>query len=180
MKICTPLTQETISQLRAGDRVTISGMVLGARDAAHKKLTELLSSGSKLPCEFRNQIIYYVGPSPARPGQATGSAGPTTSARMDAYTPVLLQAGLRGMLGKGQRSEEIVNACVKYKAVYFGAIGGIGALLSEKITKARVIAYKELGTEALWKFEFNDFPAVVINDIYGADWYRKHSKKRNL
>jgi len=175
MKISTPLTREIVSGLHAGDRVSISGRVLGARDAAHKKLAELLASGKGLPCELHGQVIYYVGPTPPRPGQAIGSAGPTTSSRMDEYTPALLEAGLRGTLGKGQRSERVVQACVKYQAVYFAAIGGIGAFLSRRITSARVIAYKELGTEALWEFQFDDFPAIVINDIYGEDWYRSQA-----
>ncbi len=173
IKINTPIDEKIISQLHAGDRVLINGILFGARDAAHKKLTKLIQRGEKLPFDINGQIIYYVGPTPPRPGEVIGSAGPTTSYRMDPYTPALLSAGLKGMLGKGARSEEVVEAIAKYKAVYFGAIGGIGALLSQKIIKAEVIAYKELGPEALWKFEVKDFPAIVINDIYGRDWYKE-------
>ena len=173
IKINPPLNEEIISQLHAGDRVLINGVLFGARDAVHKELAKLIQKGERLPFDIDGQIIYYVGPTPSRPGEVIGSAGPTTSYRMDPYTPALLSKGLKGMLGKGARSEEVVDAIAKYKAVYLGAIGGIGALLSQKIIKAEVIAYKELGPEALWKFEVKDFPAIVINDIYGGDWYKE-------
>ena len=177
IRVNTPINEETISMLHAGDSVLINGVLFGARDAAHKKLAELIQKGEKLPFDINRQIIYYVGPTPSPPGKVIGSAGPTTSYRMDTYTPALLSAGLKGMLGKGPRSKEVAEKIAKYKAVYFGAIGGIGALLSQKIISAEVIAYKELGAEALWKFEVRDFPAIVINDIYGGDWYRQISKK---
>jgi fumarate hydratase subunit beta len=173
IKINAPLTEKVIAQLHAGDRVLINGVLFGARDAVHKELAKLIQKGERLPFDTDGQIIYYVGPTPSRPGEVIGSAGPTTSYRMDPYTPALLSKGLKGMLGKGARSEEVVDAIAKYKAVYLGAIGGIGALLSQKIIKAEVIAYKELGPEALWKFEVKDFPALVINDIYGRDWYKE-------
>ena len=171
IKISAPLTKNVISELHAGDRVLINGVLFGARDAVHKKLAELVQKGAELPFDISGQIIYYVGPTPARPGEVIGSAGPTTGYRMDHYTPALLSAGLKGMLGKGCRSKEVVEKIAKYKAVYFGAVGGLGALLSQKIKKAEVAAYEELGPEALWKFEVEDFPAVVVNDIYGRDWY---------
>ena len=173
IKISAPIDEGTISQLHAGDRVLINGILFGARDAAHRELAKLIQRGEKLPFEINGQIIYYVGPTPPRPGEVIGSAGPTTSYRMDPYTPALLSAGLKGMLGKGPRSKEVAEAIAKYRAVYFGAIGGIGALLSQRIIKAEVIAYKELGPEALWKFEVKDFPAIVINDVHGRDWYKE-------
>ena len=173
IKISAPIDEETILHLHAGDRVLINGVLFGARDAAHRELAKLIKRGEKLPFDMNGQIIYYVGPTPAHPGKVIGSAGPTTSYRMDLYTPALLSAGLKGMLGKGPRSREVVEAIAKYKAVYFGAIGGIGALLAQKIIEAEVVAYKELGPEALWKFEVKDFPAIVINDIHGGDWYKK-------
>ena len=173
IKVSTPLTDSVISELRAGDRVLINGVLFGARDAVHKKLAELIQKGSELPFDISGQIIYYVGPTPSRPGEVIGSAGPTTSYRMDPYTPALLSAGLKGMLGKGVRSKEVVEKIAEHRAVYFGAIGGLGALLSQKIKKAEAVAYKELGPEALWKFEVEDFPAIVINDVYGGDWYEE-------
>ncbi len=173
IKITAPIDQGTTTQLHAGDKVLINGVLYGARDAAHKKLAESIETGEKLPFDIVGQIIYYVGPTPPRPGEVIGSAGPTTSYRMDPYTPALLSAGLKGMLGKGARSKEVLEAIAKYKAVYFGAIGGIGALLSQRIIKAEVIAYSELGPEALWKFEVKDFPVTVVNDIYGGDWYKE-------
>ncbi len=173
IKISAPLDEGTISRLHAGDRVLVNGVVFGARDAVHMKLAELIRNGEELPFDIRGQIVYYVGPTPARPEGIIGSAGPTTSSRMDFCAPLLISQGLKGMIGKGRRSKEVAEAIVKHKAVYLGAVGGIGALLSEKIRKAEVIAYKELGAEALWKFEVKDFPAIVINDIYGKDWYQE-------
>ncbi len=175
-EISAPLDEGTISQLHAGDRVLINGTLFGARDAVHRELAKLIQRGEKLPLEINGQIIYYVGPTPPRPGEIIGSAGPTTSYRMDPYTPALLSAGLKGMLGKGPRSKEVAEAIAKYRAVYFGSIGGIGALLSQRIIKAEAIAYKELGPEALWKFEVNRFPAIVINDVHGRDWYKEKLK----
>lgn len=171
MRIHTPLTDEVVASLRAGQKVLISGVIYVARDAAHKRIVEAMDAGAPLPLELQGQIIYYMGPAPAKPGQAIGSAGPTTSYRMDPYTPRLLAAGLKGMIGKGNRSQEVKDAIRKYRAVYFAATGGAGALIARAVKKAEVIAYEDLGAEALWKLEVEDFPATVINDIYGGDAY---------
>lgn len=176
-KISTPLTPDVIKTLKSGDRVLISGKIYTARDAAHKRLVELLDKGENLPFDIKGQVIYYVGPAPAKPGYVIGSAGPTTSYRMDAYTPKLLSVGLKGMIGKGMRNDDVKKAIKKYKAVYFAAIGGLGALLSKKIKSAKVIAYDDLGPEAIRELEVEDFPAVVINDCYGNDLYVKGVKK---
>lgn len=176
-KITTPLTPEVIRTLKSGDRVLLSGKIYTARDAAHKRLVELLDKGEKLPFDIKGQVIYYVGPSPAKPGYVIGSAGPTTSYRMDAYTPKLLSVGLKGMIGKGMRNDDVKKAIKKYKAVYFAAIGGLGALLSKKIKSAKVIAYDDLGPEAIRELEVEDFPVVVINDCYGNDLYVKGVKE---
>jgi fumarate hydratase subunit beta len=173
IKIKSPLDSATIEKLKAGDRVLISGVIYTARDAAHKRMVEALSRNRELPFDVRNQIIYYSGPTTARPGHIIGSIGPTTSGRMDAYAVSLLQAGLKGMIGKGSRSQELKDAIVKYKAVYFAAIGGAGALISRTIKKADVIAYEDLGTEAVHRLEVEDFPVVVVNDVYGGDIYRQ-------
>jgi len=175
-RIKTPLTDEIIKSLSAGDRVFLSGIIYTARDAAHKRLAELMSKGEKLPVNLDGQVIYYVGPTPPKPGYVIGSAGPTTSYRMDAYTPKLLTAGLRGMIGKGKRSDEVKKAIKKHKAVYFAAIGGLGALLSKKIRSARVVAYEDLGPEAIRELKVEDFPLVVINDSKGGDLYIKGVK----
>lgn len=172
IQITTPLDEQTIAALKAGDRVLLSGTVYTARDAAHQRMMEQLAAGESLPFELAGQVIYYVGPTPAKPGQVIGSAGPTTSGRMDKYTPQLLQLGLKGMIGKGYRNEQVRAAIVKYKAVYFGAIGGAGALIAKTIKSSTVIAYEDLGPEAIYKLEVEDFPAVVINDMYGNDWYQ--------
>jgi fumarate hydratase subunit beta len=169
--LTTPLTDTDVEQLKAGDRVLISGIVYAARDAAHKKMLQLIQEGKNLPFDIKGQIIYYVGPTPARPGRVIGSAGPTTSSRMDKATPPLLKLGLKGTLGKGERSESLRKEFVKYKAVYFAALGGLGALLSKKIKSVEVVAWDELGPEALRKMQFENFPAIVINDIYGNDFY---------
>jgi len=166
-----PLTGKAIEDLHAGENVLLSGILYVARDAAHKRLLEALDKGQPLPFEIAGQTIYYMGPSPARPGQVIGAAGPTTSGRMDIYTPRLLEAGLKGMIGKGNRSKAVKEAIIKYKAVYFAAIGGAGALISKSIRKSEIIAYPELGAEALLKLEVDHFPATVINDIYGEDLY---------
>lgn len=171
MRIHTPLTDEVVASLRAGQKVLISGVIYVARDAAHKRIVEAMDAGAPLPLELQGQILYYMGPAPAKPGQAIGSAGPTTSYRMDPYTPRLLAAGLKGMIGKGNRSQEVKDAIRKYRAVYFAATGGAGALIARAVKKAEVIAYEDLGAEALWKLEVEDFPATVINDIYGGDAY---------
>lgn len=171
MRIHTPLTDEIVASLRAGQKVLISGIIYVARDAAHKRIVEAIDAGAPLPLELQGQIIYYMGPAPAKPGQAIGSAGPTTSYRMDPYTPRLLAAGLKGMIGKGNRSQEVKDAIRKYRAVYFASTGGAGALIAKSVKKAEVIAYEDLGAEALWRLEVENFPATVINDIYGGDAY---------
>lgn len=171
--IKTPLDSATVEKLKAGDRALISGVIYTARDAAHKRMVWALQRNDELPFDIRNQIIYYSGPTPAQPGYIIGSIGPTTSGRMDAYTPAMLKAGLKGMIGKGSRSQEVKDAIVKYRAVYFAAIGGAGALISRTIKKAEVIAYEDLGTEAIHRLEVEDFPAVVVNDIHGGDLYEQ-------
>lgn len=171
-KLVTPLTRETVRTLHAGESCLISGTIYTARDAAHKRLCELVAQGKELPLDVENAIIYFVGPTPAKPGQAIGSAGPTTSYRMDAYSPTLISIGLTGMIGKGKRSDEVVAAMKQHGAVYFGAIGGCGALLSKCIKKAEVIAYDDLGAEAIRKLEVEDFPVVVIIDSEGNNLYR--------
>jgi fumarate hydratase subunit beta len=177
INIKTPLDEETIKKLKAGDQVFISGVIYTARDAAHKRLAEALDKGEKLPFDLTNQTVYYMGPSPAKPGQVIGSAGPTTSGRMDSYAPRLMAAGLKGMIGKGNRSQAVKDAIKKYKAVYFAAIGGAGALISKSIKKAEVIAYEDLGAEAIRRLEVENFPATVINDIYGGDLYEQGKAK---
>lgn len=167
-----PLTEEDILSLKAGDRVLLSGSVYTARDAAHKRMIEDESNGQPLPIDITNQIIYYVGPTPAKQGEVIGSAGPTTSERMDLYTPKLLEKGLKGMIGKGHRNEAVKEALIKHKAVYFGAVGGAAALISRSIKSAEIIAYEDLDTEAIRKLEIENFPVVVINDIYGGDVYK--------
>lgn len=171
VKITTPLTNDTARTLRAGDSCLISGVIYTARDAAHKRLCELVAAGKELPLDIQNSIIYFVGPTPAKPGQAIGSAGPTTSYRMDAYSPTLISCGLTGMIGKGKRGPEVVDAMKEHGAVYFGAIGGCGALLSKCIKKAEVIAYDDLGAEAIHRLEVVDFPATVIIDSEGNNLY---------
>ena len=170
-QITLPLNNETVARLRAGDQVQFTGVLYVARDAAHKLMVEALDKNEKLPFDVNGQTIYYMGPSPAKPGEVIGAAGPTTSGRMDVYAPRLMQVGLKGMIGKGSRSAEVGDAMKKYKAVYFSAIGGAGALLSKSIVKAEVIAYEHLGAEALRRIEVEDFPVIVINDIYGGDLY---------
>ncbi len=172
IKITTPLTQEKVRKLRAGDSCLISGVIYTARDAAHKRLCELVEAGKELPFDVKDSIIYFVGPTPAKPGQAIGSAGPTTSYRMDAYSPTLIKLGLTGMIGKGKRGPEVVAAMQEHGSVYFGAIGGCGALLSKCIKKAEVIAYEDLGAEAIRRLEVEDFPAVVIIDSQGNNLYQ--------
>jgi fumarate hydratase subunit beta len=172
IKIKTPLTCDMVMKLKAGDRVLITGNIYTARDAAHKRLIELLDKGEKLPIDVSNAIIYYVGPTPAKAGSAIGSAGPTTSYRMDAYTPKLLDLGLKGMIGKGKRDEAVVESMKKNKAVYFGAIGGAAALIGKSIKKAQIIAYEDLGSEAIRKLYVEDFPAVVVIDSEGNDLYK--------
>ena len=169
--ITLPLTKEVTKNLKAGDNLLFTGTLYVARDAAHKRMIEQLDKGEPLPFDIKGQTIYYMGPTPAPPGRVIGSAGPTTSKRMDVYTPRLIAAGLKGMIGKGVRSPEVKEAMKKYKAVYLAAIGGAGALISKSVIKAEVIAYPDLGPEAVLKIEVKDFPATVINDIYGTDLY---------
>jgi len=176
-RIATPLTDEAVTSLRAGDEVLLSGKVYTARDAAHKRMDALLDSGGSLPFDIEGSVIFYVGPSPAKPGRVIGSAGPTTSGRMDKYTPRLLSLGLKGMIGKGSRSAAVKDAIVRHRAVYFAALGGAGALASDCIRSVKPVAYEDLGTEALTELVVSDFPLIVVNDIYGGDAYedgRKH------
>lgn len=172
----TPLNDEDVERLNIGDRILISGIIYTARDAAHKRLFDLLKQGKDLPFNIRGQIIYYVGPTPPKPGEIIGSAGPTTSYRMDAYSPILIEKGLKGMIGKGKRSKEVKEAMVKYKAVYFAATGGAGALLSKRIKKSEIIAYEDLGPEAIRRLEVEEFPVIVVNDIRGKDLYEEGEK----
>lgn len=169
--IYAPLDAETIQDLKAGDFVYITGTIYSARDAAHKRMAETLGKGGRLPIELENNIIYYLGPSPAREGRPIGSAGPTTSGRMDKYTPALLDLGLKGMIGKGRRNVAVKEAVVRNGCIYFAAIGGAGALLSKAITASEVIAYEDLGTEAIRKLEVVDFPVIVVMDASGNDLY---------
>ncbi len=176
-RITTPLTDEVVEDLRIGDKVLITGIIYTGRDAAHKRLIELIDRGEDLPIDIKGQIIYYVGPSPAKPGKPIGSAGPTTSGRMDPYAPKLLERGLKGMIGKGMRSQAVKDAMVKHKAVYLGATGGAAALIAKAIKKAEVVAYEDLGPEAIMRLEVEDFPVVVINDAHGGDLYEEGAAK---
>jgi fumarate hydratase subunit beta len=176
-RIKLPLTLEAIKDLKAGDDVLLSGVIYVARDAGHKRMVEALDKNQVLPFDIRNQTIYYMAPSPSRPGRVIGAAGPTTSGRMDGYSLRLMEAGLKGMIGKGNRSKAVKEVIVKHKAVYFAAIGGAGALIAKSIKKSEVIAYADLGAEALLKLEVEDFPVTVINDIYGNDLYDEGKTK---
>ena len=171
ISIKTPLNREDVRKLKAGDSCLISGVIYTARDAAHKRLCELVAEGKELPLDVKDSIIYFVGPTPAKPGQAIGSAGPTTSYRMDAYSPILIKEGQTGMIGKGKRGPEVIEAMKEHGAVYFGAIGGCGALLSKCIKKAEIIAYEDLGAEAIRRLEVEDFPVIVIIDSEGNNLY---------
>ncbi len=171
IKVTAPLSREQARVLKAGDSCLISGVIYTARDAAHKRLCELVARGKELPMEIKDCVIYFVGPTPAREGQAIGSAGPTTSYRMDAYSPTLIAQGQTGMIGKGKRGPEVIDAMKEYGAVYFGAIGGCGALLSKCIKKSEIVAYEDLGAEAIRRLEVEDFPAVVIIDSEGNNLY---------
>lgn len=172
-KIQLPLSEETVESLKAGDRVSISGRIYTARDAAHKRMIEGLESGEGLPFDIVDQTIYYTGPSPTKPGQIIGSSGPTTSYRMDDYTPILLDLGLRGMIGKGERSEEVIDSMIKNKAVYLAVIGGAGALISNSIKSVDIIAYDDLGTEAIRRLRVEDFQAIVAIDWQGNNLYKR-------
>ena len=170
--LTTPLSDETISELKSGDIVYLSGTIFTARDAAHKRLVDLLDAGKELPFDVKGAVIYFVGPTPPKPGDPIGSAGPTTSYRMDSYSPRLIAEGLKGMIGKGKRDKNVTDACQEHKAVYFGATGGAGALLGKQIRSAEVIAYPELGPEAVRRLTVEDFPVTVINDTFGNDLYQ--------
>ena len=171
IRLTTPLTKDKIKDLKIGDRVLITGKIYAARDAAHKLMVEALDRGEKLPVDWKDQLVYYVGPTPAKPGRPIGSAGPTTAGRMDAYAPRLLDLGLSGMIGKGKRSNEVKEAMKRNGAVYFAAVGGAGALLSKCIKHAEVLCYEDLGAEALRRIEIEDFPAIVVIDADGNDLY---------
>ena len=168
----TPLSDADIESLKAGDRVRITGVIYTARDAAHGRLMPLMDKGERLPIDVKGSIIYYTGPSPARPGDVVGSVGPTTASRMDKFTPSLLKLGLKGTLGKGYRGQVVKDALKQYKAAYFGAIGGAGAVLSAFVKKLDVVAYEDLGTEAIRRLEVEGFPAIVVNDCHGGDLYQ--------
>ncbi len=177
--ISVPYTKEDVSNLHSGDMVFLSGTIYTARDAAHKRMDEALNNNETLPLDLSGNVIYYMGPSPARPGHAIGSAGPTTASRMDKYAPRLLDLGLKGMIGKGKRSKEVIDAIVRNGAVYLAAIGGAGALLSKAITESEVVAYDDLGTEAIRKLKVVDFPAIVVIDSTGANLYETAIKEFN-
>lgn len=177
--IKVPLSDEDVRSLKAGDYVYLTGTIYTARDAAHKRMQEALEQGEALPMEMKNNVIYYMGPSPAREGRPIGSAGPTTASRMDKYAPNLLDLGLKGMIGKGKRSQAVIDAIVRNGAVYFAAVGGAGALLSRAITSSEVIAYGDLGTEAIRKLTVKDFPAIVVIDAEGNNLYETAVKEYN-
>jgi fumarate hydratase subunit beta len=177
VKITTPLTEDKVKSLKAGDSVLLSGVLYTGRDAAHKRLIDLLDKDEELPLNIENEIIYYVGPSPAKPGMVIGSAGPTTSYRMDSYTPKLLDLGLKGMIGKGARNQEVIDAIKRNKAIYFGAIGGAAALIGKSIVKSEIIAYEDLGAEAIRRIEVKDMPLVVIIDSEGRNLYEEGQKE---
>lgn len=176
IRLSTPLGDDVVEKLRIGQRVLLNGVLYTGRDAAHKKLVELLDQGLELPIELKGQVIYYVGPSPARPGQVIGSAGPTTSGRMDAYAPRLIALGLKGMIGKGKRSPEVIKAIKQHKSVYFAAVGGAAALISRCIKECSVVAYPELGPEAIHRLVVEEFPVIVVNDTLGGDLYEEGIK----
>lgn len=178
--LAPPLDDAAVEPLKAGDRVVITGKIYTARDSAHKRMLEALANGEALPFDIKGQVIFYAGPSPAPPGKPIGSIGPTTSYRMDAYTPVLLELGLKATIGKGERSAEVISAMRKYKGIYLAAVGGVAALLAGCIKSARVIAYEDLGPEAIRELEVEKFPAIVVNDIYGNDLYEQGVKKYAL
>jgi fumarate hydratase subunit beta len=179
-QITLSLTEEILEDIKTGDNLLLTGVIYVARDAAHKRMVEALDQGKPLPFDVKGATIYYMGPTPARPGRVIGSAGPTTSGRMDAYAPRLMAEGLKGMIGKGLRSQAVKDAMVKHKAVYLGGIGGAGALMSKSIKKAEVIAYEDLGAEALRRLEVEDFPVTVVNDIYGGDLYEEGKAKYRI
>ncbi len=176
-RITTPLTEEVIEDLRAGDKVLITGVLYTARDAAHKRMVEALQRGEELPVDLKGQVIYYVGPTPPKPGQVIGSAGPTTAIRMDRYVEPLLKLGLKGMIGKGYRSPQVRELLKRYKAVYFAAVGGVATLLQKHIKSSELVAYEDLGTEAVRKLYVEDFPVIVANDAYGGDIFEEGRRR---
>lgn len=176
-RIKTPISKEDVKNLKAGDYVYLTGTIYTARDAAHKRMQEVLNAGNELPLEISGNVIYYMGPSPAREGRPIGSAGPTTASRMDKYTPALLDLGMGAMIGKGKRSQAVMDSIVKNKSVYFAAVGGAGALLSQRIISSEVIAYEDLGTEAIRKLEVVDFPVIVVIDCKGNNLYETAIKE---
>ena len=180
IRLTAPLSDVDVEPLQIGDKVLISGTIYTGRDAAHKRLTDLIQAGKSLPIDIRGQIIYYVGPSPPKPGRPVGAAGPTTSYRMDAYAPELIRLGLRGMIGKGARNQNVRDAMNEFKAVYFAAIGGAGALVAQAINKVDVVAYEDLGPEAIRRLEVEEFPVIVVNDVRGNDLYEEGVKKYAL
>jgi fumarate hydratase subunit beta len=175
--LMTPLSEDIVASLHSGDRIRLSGELLTARDAAHQRLVALLDAGQPLPVDVRGQVIYYTGPSPPRPGMIIGSAGPTTGRRMDTYAPKLMALGLRGMIGKGARALAVRDAMQRYQCVYFGAVGGAGAVLSRYIKSAEILAYEDLGAEAIRRLVVEDFPLIVVNDLYGGDLYEEGRKQ---
>jgi len=177
VRLTTPLDDESLKGLRMGDRVRITGLLYTARDAAHKRMWETIRHNEALPFDPAGQVVFYVGPTPPPPGRPFGSAGPTTSGRMDSYTPMLIERGLKGMIGKGRRSQDVRAAALKYGCVYFGAVEGTAALLSECVRTAEIIAYPDLGTEAIHRITVEDFPAIVVNDLYGGDLYEDGRKR---
>lgn len=177
IKLKTPLREEALARLRIGDKVLLSGEIYTGRDAAHKRLVEQLERGEPPPFPLEGAVIYYVGPAPAKPGMAIGPAGPTTSYRMDPYTPKLLERGLKGMIGKGNRGKEVREALKRHKAVYFISTGGAAALVAQRIKRAELVAYEDLGPEAIQRLEVEDFPVIVANDIYGGDIYEEGVKR---
>ena len=180
IRLTPPLSDADVESLKIGDRVLITGAIYTGRDAAHKRLTDLIQADKPLPLEIQGQIIYYVGPSPAKPGRPVGAAGPTTSYRMDAYAPELMRCGLKGMIGKGARGQDVRDAMAEFKAVYLAAIGGAGALMAQAIKKAEIIAYEDLGPEAIRRLEVEEFPVIVVNDVRGNDLYEEGVKKYAL
>lgn len=177
IRLQTPLTDDDVARLRIGDHVRFNGVIYTARDAAHKRLIELMQRGEELPIDLRGQVLYYVGPTPPRPGQVIGSAGPTTAMRLDPYTPAMLELGVKAIIGKGGRGPEVREALKRHRAIYCIAVGGTGALLSQHIKRAEVIAFEDLGTEAIRRLEVEDFPAIVVNDVEGRDLLEEGRKQ---
>lgn len=171
IRVTAPFTEETSRKLKAGDSVLISGTIISARDAAHKAMTEALARGEKLPVDWQDQVVYYLGPTPAKPGDPIGSCGPTTAGRMDAYTPTMLDQGIKGMIGKGSRTQEVIDAMKKHGVTYFAAVGGAAALIAKSVKKYEVLAYPELGPEAVARLTVEDFPAIVVIDSEGNNFY---------